>query len=247
MEMHSLARCLRMRPTPSLYSSTVLRSQFALHSGPRSSLRFSSSNSQNNNNKKTPASNSAATPQTTPEQSASPTDPTNPNSASSPNDFDQILNKLNLGGTTLDTAAADQSQAAAAAPGSGSNRGAFPDHLSLSRAVGMSAKTDNYRSPSSGGSGSGSGSRRVELKLGPTLGRQVFVEPERGVHLPTALRLLGQTLHQNRVRQQSHRQKFHVRRGQLRKNLRMERWRRLFRFSFKHTVNKIQRMRDQGW
>lgn len=247
MEMHSLARCLRMRPTPSLYSSTVLRSQFALQSGPRSSLRFSSSNSQNNNNKKTPASNSASTPQTTPEQSASPTDSTNPNSASSPNDFDQILNKLNLGGTTLDTAAADQSQAAAAAPGSGSNRGAFPDHLSLSRAVGMSAKTDNYRSPSSGGSGSGSGSRRVELKLGPTLGRQVFVEPERGVHLPTALRLLGQTLHQNRVRQQSHRQKFHVRRGQLRKNLRMERWRRLFRFSFKHTVNKIQRMRDQGW
>ncbi|PLB39413.1 mitochondrial 37S ribosomal protein bS21m [Aspergillus candidus] len=246
MEMHSLARCLRMRPTPSLYSNTVLRSQFVLHSGPRSSLRFSSSNNHNNNynnKRKTTPFNSATAQQTTPEQPAPPTDPTNPNSASSSNDFDQILNKLNIGGNTLDTAAtADQPQAAAANPGS--NRGAFPDHLSLSRAVGASAKTDNYRSPSSSG---GSGNRRVELKLGPTLGRQVFVEPERGVHLPTALRLLGHTLHQNRVRQQSNRQRFHVRRGQLRKNQRMERWRRLFRFSFKQTVGKIQRMRDQGW
>lgn len=247
MEMRSLTRCLRMRPTPSLYSSTVLRSQWALHSGPRSSLRFSSSNSQNNNNKTT-----SSAPQTTPEQSTSPTNPTNnANAASSApsNDFDQILNKLNLGSTTIDTA--DPSQAAApgttttsttaTASSSSGSRGAFPDHLSLSRAVGMSARTDSYRNPSS------SGNRRVELKLGPTLGRQVFVEPERGVHLPTALRVLGQTLHQNRVRQQSIRQKYHVRRGQLRKNLRMERWRKLFRYSFNHTVTKIQKMRNQGW
>jgi hypothetical protein len=101
----------------------------------------------------------------------------------------------------------------------------------------MSPESDSYKQPL----------RRVELKLGPTLGRQVHVEPEKGVDLTTALRVLQGNISTNKLRAQWHGQKFHVRRGQMRKNLRMERWRKLFKFSFKETVNKIQRMRAQGW
>lgn len=36
-------------------------------------------------------------------------------------------------------------------------------------------------------------------------------------------------------------------RGQKRKDLRRERWRKLFKVSFDATVAKIQRMRAQGW
>lgn len=87
----------------------------------------------------------------------------------------------------------------------------------------------------------------MELKLGPSLGRQVHVEPEKGRDLASALRMLGSACAQNKIPQEKKKQKFHVRRGQVRKNLRMERWRKLFKFSFGETVSKIQRMRAQGW
>ena len=86
-----------------------------------------------------------------------------------------------------------------------------------------------------------------DMKLGPSLGRQVDVDPARNVDLSSALRNLGIKCAQNNVRGQSNNQRFHVRKGQVRKNLRMIRWRRLFKFSFRHTVSKIQRMRNQGW
>ncbi|KAF7588804.1 hypothetical protein BBP40_005197 [Aspergillus hancockii] len=145
--------------------------------------------------------------------------------STNPSDFDEILSKLNI--NNRDTAAAADN----------SNRPATKDALSLSRAVGMSAETENYRIPV----------RRVELKLGPTLGRQVHVEPEKGTDLASAFRMLGATVSTNGIKRQALHQKFHVRRGQMNKNLRMERWKKLFRFSFQKTVRKIERMRAQGW
>lgn len=42
-------------------------------------------------------------------------------------------------------------------------------------------------------------------------------------------------------------QKFHVRKGMVRKQKKMMRWKKLFKFSFQGTVKKIQRMQAQGW
>ncbi|KAF5858225.1 hypothetical protein ETB97_004679 [Aspergillus alliaceus] len=137
-------------------------------------------------------------------------------------DFDEILSKLNINNRE-------------AAEGSLRNRS--EDTLSLARAVGMSAETENYRTPV----------RRVELKLGPTLGRQVHVEPEKGTDLASALRILHFSCNANKVRNQALGQKFHIRRGQVRKNLRIHRWRKLFNFSFNKTVSRIEKMRAQGW
>ena len=85
------------------------------------------------------------------------------------------------------------------------------------------------------------------MKLGPTLGRQAHVEPERGTDLASALRKLQSTISQNKIRQEASAQRFHVRKGMVRKQKKMARWKRLFKFSFQGTVQKIQRMQAQGW
>ncbi|KAJ6064161.1 hypothetical protein N7499_012841 [Penicillium canescens] len=89
--------------------------------------------------------------------------------------------------------------------------------------------------------------RTVDLKLGPSLGRQAFVEPERGQDLATALRKLNNTITQNKLRQSANAQRFHTRKGMVAKQKKMMRWRRLFKVSFQSTVQKIQRMQTQGW
>lgn len=116
---------------------------------------------------------------------------------------------------------------------------ATKDAASMSRAMSSSIETDtHYRAPQV---------RRIDLKLGTKLGRQVTVDPSRGVDVAGALRILQMQLSANGVRRQAAQQKFHVRRGQVRKDIRRERWRKLFKMSFNHTVRKIQRMRAQGW
>lgn len=65
--------------------------------------------------------------------------------------------------------------------------------------------------------------------------------------LPIAIRRLQTVLRDNAVRKMVFAQRFHVRRGAKKKQLRRERWRRLFKFSFRETVKKIQRMQNQGW
>jgi hypothetical protein len=89
--------------------------------------------------------------------------------------------------------------------------------------------------------------KTVPMKLGPKLGRQILVQNDKGVDCATAIRTLEVTCRANYLRQQEASQRFHVRRGQARKNLRIKRWRKLFKFSFLETVKKINRMRDQGW
>ncbi|KAA8650501.1 hypothetical protein EYZ11_003280 [Aspergillus tanneri] len=226
MEMRSLARCLRTRPTCLLSTtqpSSILCGQFLTG---QISLRFSSTD---NNSPSKPPRRTKFPPRGTAASVASPQQHVSQTSGSS--DFDQILDKLNInnssgGSSNQDSSTPKQQQS-----------GPVPDSLSLSRAVGMSAETDSYRLTLS----------RPELKLGPTLGRQVLVEPEKGIDLASSLRILNSTCSTNRVKQQSIQQKFHVRRGQVRKNLRMQRWRKLFKYSFKQTVSRIQRMRAQGW
>jgi hypothetical protein len=85
------------------------------------------------------------------------------------------------------------------------------------------------------------------MKLGTKLGRQVLVSADRGIDVAGAIRLVQINCAVNGIRRQANLQKFHVRRGQRRKDLKSQRWRKLFKFSFDETVKKIQRMRDQGW
>ncbi|CRG91401.1 hypothetical protein PISL3812_08449 [Talaromyces islandicus] len=89
--------------------------------------------------------------------------------------------------------------------------------------------------------------KTVPMKLGPKLGRQIMVQNDKGVDCATAIRTLEMTCRSNHLRKQEASQRFHVRRGQARKNLRIQRWRKLFKFSFLETVKRIDRMRDQGW
>lgn len=245
MEMRTLARCLRPRPMMTqLYSkqpSILLRGQ---------SLRYSSNDSQGP--LKSPEQSQQPKPQQQPSSSASPSSESPHPSASSSSDrkpaeprqqrqseFDQIIGNLSFSNSNINQHQQKQQQRSQSRSGFRSNPSTptNPDGPNtLTRSVADSALTESNRSVP-----------RVELKLGPSLGRQVHVEPDRGFDLASALRAMNGACSQNRIPQQQRRQKFHIRRGQLRKNLKMERWRKLFKFSFDHTVSKIQRMRAQGW
>jgi small subunit ribosomal protein MRP21 len=84
----------------------------------------------------------------------------------------------------------------------------------------------------------------IALRLRPTLGRTVdglFGDPTRG------FRQLERKCNENNVRGDMRSQEKHVRRGQRRKNLRILRWRRMFMEGFKSELNRVHRMRKQGW
>lgn len=84
----------------------------------------------------------------------------------------------------------------------------------------------------------------ISLRLRPTLGRTVdglFGDPTRG------FRTLDRKCAENRVKADARAQQTHVRRGQRRKLLRSERWRKLFKEGFKAELNTLKRMRKQGW
>lgn len=235
MEMRSLVRCLRARPMmiPQQQPSSILLRGHFLNG--RQSVRYSStsddgseappSNEQNQRPSSTSPFQSPTTTTTTTQENTSASE----TPSSTAPEFDQILNNINLRNSARPPPFQDTNPN----PNPNTNN---PD-ASLSRAVSSSAGTDNYRTPV----------RRVDLKLGPKLGRQVHVDTERGFDVASSLRVLNMACSENRILQQQRRQKFHIRRGQMRKNLRMERWRKLFKFSFKETVSRIQRMRAQGW
>ncbi|KAJ5176159.1 uncharacterized protein N7482_002036 [Penicillium canariense] len=223
MDPRCLARSLRARPTSWLLNSRqqpLLQQPFLLNT-----LRYNSSNSS----PQTPSAKSPTEPATQStsaageEQSAPKTQPTKTVAS----DFDEILNKLDLGNRSAATAR-------------GEGRRVFSDPASRSvSGVGFQSFRDR--------SAQQLASRKLELKLGPTLGRQVHVEPERGLDLPAAVRQLEITCSTNKIKANAHEQKFHKRKGAVRKELRRTRWRKLFRFSFQQTVKKIQRMQAQGW
>ncbi|WPG99878.1 Hypothetical protein R9X50_00269800 [Acrodontium crateriforme] len=85
------------------------------------------------------------------------------------------------------------------------------------------------------------------IKLGPTVGRTVNVDTKRGTDVASAFRQLDIQCNQNRVRADFNRQRFHERPGLKRKRLRRERWRRRFQQGFNEVVQRVQKMRTQGW
>ncbi|EEH03078.1 conserved hypothetical protein [Histoplasma capsulatum G186AR] len=87
----------------------------------------------------------------------------------------------------------------------------------------------------------------VNMRLGPELGRTVAVDPKAGVDVATAFQMMETRVRRNKVKSMMMKQRFHVRRGQLKKQLRMERWQKLFKMSFQHTVRRCEKLRKQGW
>ncbi|KAL4807245.1 hypothetical protein BDV18DRAFT_137195 [Aspergillus unguis] len=206
MEMRSLTRCLRSRPTTTLLNRP---NQFLSLSQRASFSSTPSTLEDNRNNRLQPKSS-----------------------------INDILDTLNLK-TQLRPSAASRNR-----PQRTQQPGAVPESQRLSAAdAAIDAALDRP----------GTHQRQnrpnlfADIKTGPQLGRYVPVQPERGVDLERALQKLGISLATNNVKQDMLAQKFHVRRGQKKKNLRMSRWRKLFKFSFTETVNKIQKMRRQGW
>jgi len=85
------------------------------------------------------------------------------------------------------------------------------------------------------------------LRLGPSVGRSVAVEPERGIDLGRAFRNLDINCARNTVKGDFMRQRFHERPGLKRKRLRSVRWRRRFKEGFRAMVGKVEEMRKSGW
>jgi hypothetical protein len=184
-----------------------------------STIRYNSSDSSSRN-----TSNQNPTEAAEPAKPSNAEQPSPKANTNTGSDFDEILNQLNLG---------SRNQPKSENPGGGSRKGRVSD--SLSRDLGFKEQSAQLAN------------RKTELKLGPTLGRQVHVEPERGIDLAAAIRKLQMTINSDKIKVQSFDQKYHMRKGMRRKLLRRMRWRKLFRFSFQETVKKIQRMQAQGW
>jgi hypothetical protein len=89
------------------------------------------------------------------------------------------------------------------------------------------------------------GLEREQLRLKPELGRTVEVTT--AGELTRAFRSLEAKCSRNGVRSDSFDQKFHVRRGQMRKNVRIKRWRKMFMDGFLEECKRVRRMRRQGW
>lgn len=81
----------------------------------------------------------------------------------------------------------------------------------------------------------------------PAVGRTIEVIPEKGVDFGRALKNLEVSCAVNRVRQDVMRQRFHERPGMKRKRLKSERWRKMFKESFRATVMRVKEMRRKGW
>ena len=85
------------------------------------------------------------------------------------------------------------------------------------------------------------------IRSRPTVGRTIEVYQEGGQHVAGALKKLEILCSVNKIRSDQFRQRFHERPGLKRKRLKSERWRRLFKASFKVTVARVQEMRKKGW
>jgi hypothetical protein len=83
-----------------------------------------------------------------------------------------------------------------------------------------------------------------ELRLTATLGRSIPVASGR---LKIALNMLGSQVSRNKVKKDAINQRFHTRRGIVKKQLKSERWRRMFKAAFQHTVARCEKLRRQGW
>ena len=85
------------------------------------------------------------------------------------------------------------------------------------------------------------------MKLGPTLGRTVYVDNQRGVDVARAFKAMEVRVGKNGVRRDFNAQRFHERGGTKRKRLHSQRWRKRFKLGFQAAVKRILKMRKQGW
>ena len=85
------------------------------------------------------------------------------------------------------------------------------------------------------------------IRLSPSVGRSVEVDPNKGVNFAAGLTKLDIILKQNKVKSDFNKQRFHERPGLKRKRLKSERWRRRFKDGFKAIISKVETMRRQGW
>ncbi|RMJ22543.1 hypothetical protein PHISP_06590 [Aspergillus sp. HF37] len=230
----SLARCLRTGPSSPLLSKPgiVFRSQ--TYGASQSPRYFSAGSSARNG----PGPWKTQTPRKTDSKESQSTDPAAANRK--PNEFDDVLNKLDLGGQ-------NKARADATRPRPNLRSRTFIDPYDPSRDGGIDSSAAENQMGVARAQTATERRGRTDFKLGPELGRQVIVEPERGFDLNSALRQLQMNCAANRVRSQKTAQKFHVRRGQHQKNLRRERWRKLFKYSFVNTVQRVNRLKQQGW
>jgi hypothetical protein len=86
---------------------------------------------------------------------------------------------------------------------------------------------------------------RQLMRLTPQIGRTVTLGA--GVDLFRGIRLLEQSCRRNSVKADFNKQRFHERPGLKRKRLKSQRWRKNFMIAFKSTVNRVKRLRAQGW
>ncbi|KAL4950457.1 hypothetical protein BDW69DRAFT_172146 [Aspergillus filifer] len=244
MEMRSLTRCLRSRPTTtstSMLSSRIARTQTA---------SFSSSTTLFEENQSRPQS------QPQPQQRNRDIRLKNPDKISN------ILDQLNLRANRSNARAPTSTQLldTQARPQRFRNRDANANATTTTTTIDPSnpdaaATAANLATLNAASRASFSDitkesrqtRRALPGKLNPALGRRVPVSMERGENLEMSLFKLNRLLQDNNVKFQNLQQKYHVRRGQMKKNLRIKRWRKLFQYSMQHTVAKIQRMRKQGW
>ncbi|KAL5343876.1 hypothetical protein BJX70DRAFT_393299 [Aspergillus crustosus] len=229
MEMRSLTRFLLARPT-----TTTLRQPLL----PLQSLRFSSSDSIPNPNSKptpTPETSTTATPNPNPPHQRPP-----PTTGA----FSKLF-KTSRAPVPRPTRPSWHNSTTNIKP-----RASKSDFDELLNQIDLSGKhrAENYHQKQA----EDREKLRLQqqrnkpvLKLGPSLGRQFTVV--QGQDFRRALQKLNTSLSLNKVKAQSITQKFHVRKGQMRKNNKVRRWRALFSMSFTHTVKKIQRMQKQGW
>lgn len=85
------------------------------------------------------------------------------------------------------------------------------------------------------------------MKLGPTLGKTVYVDNQRGIDVARAFRNMEITVVRNKVRRDFNAQRFHERGGTKRKRLHSQRWRLRFKAGFQAAVKRILKMKKQGW
>lgn len=87
----------------------------------------------------------------------------------------------------------------------------------------------------------------IHLRLTPMLGRTIAVGEANTTDLQSTFRALEFRCAQNSVKTDSMKQRTHVRKGQKRKQLKVTRWRALFKEGFIREVARIRRMKAQGW
>jgi small subunit ribosomal protein MRP21 len=86
---------------------------------------------------------------------------------------------------------------------------------------------------------------KIPIRLSPTTGRTVTIHGH--IDVAKAFKLMERTCVQNAVKRDSNNQRYHERRGQMKKRMRGVRWRVKFMNGFRATVLRVKQLRKQGW